>query len=142
MSVRLNSPSALRPPGCGCLQRHCPCETLPSHTNHGLTKTKEITAAWFSSAVFCTLSSGWPPTHSFRDSNMFSTVLVSKRGGRVPSAYCFVTQIVNNPMEKQVLPRHGDHTLYTICSGLNGRGNYRQLHGKTATVNANLVKGS
>lgn len=105
-----------------------------------------------------------------RPSNMLSTVLVWKRGGRVISAYCSVTQtwpqIVNNPMEKQELKLHSAHTLLTLESSsgfwctimrrwaarhvhkvklhklmdLNGHSNYRQPRCKTSTMGANLVK--
>ncbi len=82
-------------------------------------KNKEITAAWFSSCVLCTLqfSIGW--LQACWPSDMFSTVLVLKRGDRVTSVYCFVTQTrpqtVNNPMEKE-LSLHRANTPLTLKS--------------------------
>lgn len=129
-------------------------------------KNKEIAGAWFPSAVF-TPAQFWQVTNMLvKDSGTFSAVLVSERGGRVTSAYCFLTetrpQIVNNPMEKQQLSLRRVHALLMLyvpgffpalkwqlrhvqevklnkLAGLNVQGNYRQSHCKTSTTDAHLV---
>lgn len=127
-------------------------------------KNKEITAAWFSSAVF-TPAWFWQLTNTLvTDSSVFDTILVSERGGRVTSAYCSATetrpQTVNNPMEKKTtaVTAQSSHPSNAICcctkmtteactpevklntlAGLNAQANYRQSRCKTSTMDAHLV---
>ena len=141
----------------GCLQWHCPCETLPSHTNHSLTKTRKslqhgfplLFSAHCGSALVGCRRIGEALKHV-----QYCPGLKKRLQGYIRLLFCVADKTTNSQFSNGKTraaaaqcsrpPATGISSCF-LCSmgywalrhaqemelnklvGLNGRGNYRQL---------------
>lgn len=162
-SMHLNSFSSLWPLGWGCLQWHCPYETLPSHTNHSLTKTRKSLQHGFPLPFLHQLGSGKSQTRWWRtQARSTPSWFLKEVAGLHPLIVLRLKQdhklSIIQWKKTTAVTAQSSHPSNAICcctkmtteactpevklntlAGLNARANYRRSHCKTSTMDAHLV---